>query len=202
MHRASRTLVPLLAAVSLIAPSAQAQCPLPPAIVNSTSSIAGDLTIAMGISANQVAVGDDVDFHLSVYNGGSASVVIPNPGQVSAIHSWSVLPPQCETYYEPDGCLSATPFFWPQGVFFFGQPTSVAPGQCRTYTTHWDGAHWGNPNLPVIPGTYRVVGGFLVGGEAVTSQGAPLEALVVPLEITAAVPVVSDSWSGIKARFE
>ena len=158
----------------------------------------------LGVSTFQAPVGGPVDFYLSVYNSGPATVVIPNPNQISPIHSWSVLPPECNTQHEPDGCFAATPFHFPEVIFFFGVPISVGPGQCRTYTRQWDGTHWGNPNLPVNPGTYRVVGGFLVGEDEVTSQGAPLVELVVPLELvsTAGVPVMIDSWSGIKARFE
>jgi hypothetical protein len=156
----------------------------------------------MGVSAFQTPVGGAVDFYLSVYNSGPSTVVIPNPGQVSAIHSWAVLPDTCDNLYEPEGCHVATPFYWPQGVFFFGVPTSVAPGQCRTYTANWSGPHWGNPNLPVLPGTYRVSGGFLIGWNAVTSQGAPLQEMIVPLEILTGVPVVTATWSGIKTRLD
>lgn len=177
-------------------------------MVNSTSYVAGDLHFVMGISAYQVPVGSAVDFYLSVYNSGSSTVVIPNPGQVSAIHSWSVLPDTCDNLYEPENCIVDTPYLWPEGVFFFGVPTSVAAGQCITKTTHWSGQHWGNPNLPVQPGTYHVVGGWLVGWDEVTSQGAPLLEMELPLTIigaTSGVPgpaVESLTWSGIKSRVE
>jgi hypothetical protein len=184
--------------------SVSAQCPVPSQYVNSTSSTAGDLQLIMGIDRFQCAVGDPVQFYLSVYNSGPTTVIIPNPWQISAIHSWSVLPDTCQFYYEPEGCEFATPFFWPQGVFFFGVATSVAPGQCKTYTTAWDGLHWGNPAIPVIPATYRVVGGFLVGAHAQTSQGAVLEDMIVQLQIVPAdaVPALPVSWSWIKTRLE
>jgi len=202
--RRTNQLAVLIGLVSLAWPTmGSAQCITPPQFINITSSTAGDLQFVMGVDSFQCAVGSPVSFYLSVYNSASTTVVIPNPGQVSAIHQWHVLPDTCITIYEPDGCRSDTPFIYPEGVFYFGLPLSLAPGQCKVYTTMWSGQHWGNPNLPVLPGTYHVLGGFLVGSDAVTSQGAPLPAMVVPLQIVpvSGVPVEGVSWSRVKARF-
>lgn len=183
-------------------PAARAQCNVPPEYVNLTTASAGDLQLTMGIDRFQCAVGDTVQFWLSAWNSGPATVVLPNPGMVSAIHSWAVLPDSCLSEYEPDGCYVAALFVWPEGVFFFGVPTPVAPGQCLSYTATWDGLHWHGNGPPIVPDSYRVLGGFHVGGNVATSQGAILPDMVVRLDITDGVPVVSTTWSGIKARFE
>ena len=198
-----KTLALMILAVGGFPGLAPAQCVIPANIVNSASITAGDLHITMGISRFQCSVGDPVSFYLSVYNSGAMSVVIPNPGQVSAIHQWDVLPDTCASRHNPSRCQIDSPFFWPQGVFFFGAPTSMAPGQCRIYTTNWDGLHWGNPAIPVLPGPYHVLGGFLVGADATTSQGAILQSMTVPLTIDPAggVAAVPASWSVIKTRF-
>lgn len=195
----------MLAAGMLIvcshAPSALAQCEVPPQYTNTTTLTAGDLIFVMGTDRNLYSVGDSVQFYLSVYNAGPDTVVIPNPGQVSAIHSWDVLPDSCESRYEPEGCEYDTPFWSPQGIFFFGIPLTLPPGACVVRTVTWDGVHWAaGLGRTVVPAVYNVVGGYLAGWDGqTTSQGAPLVPMEVQIEITDGVSTVPTTWSGIKA---
>jgi hypothetical protein len=202
-----RPLLPLLAlgllAAGPAADPAAAQCPTPPQYTNVTTASAGDLHFVMGTDLAIYGLGDPVQFYLSVYNSGAASVSIPNSFSITPNHFWDVLPDTCLNFYEPEGCENDSPFSYPEGVFFFGVPTSVMPGQCRTYSVTWDGVHWRSIlGRNVVPGLYRVPGGFALYPGDVTSQGAVIPPLEVEILIADPVPSRASTWSRIKTRLE
>jgi hypothetical protein len=155
----------------------------------------GGLQFTLATEAYQYAVGDPVNITMIVENTGSVTATIPNPSLISPLEAIWVVADTCATFYVDD-CPSVSPFFWPQGLLYFGVSIVLAPGECRTYTQIWNGVPWQGGTTQ--PGLYAVLGGMSRGSTLFMPEGG----VRLPIRIgEEGVPTDRRSWGAIKASY-
>ena len=96
------------------------------------------------------------------------------------------------------GCYDSYLWRYPFGVFFFGLPRTLQPGQCHVATATWNGvpAQGGETD----PGPYAAFGGRWDGGSTVVLPPGGIR-LDLVISTSAAVPTEAMSWGRLKLRY-
>lgn len=184
----------------VLARPALSACPSEAQYPNKVVSQEGDLRFVVGTDAAGYDVGCPVQIYLGAENTGTGPQVIDNPASITPMNAAIVM---------PGSCLSVNPTCWdnrlfwsPEGVFFFGTPITLDPGECVEVVVTWDGIlrapHPDAGGLPT-PGLYSVMAGYFNFSFPYEFH-APTGGLRVPITINGPVPVEPLTWGSIKLR--
>jgi hypothetical protein len=193
-HLGVLTLV-LLGTIVLPATSGAQACPLPPQYTNSATVMVGDLQFTLATEKYQYAIGEPIALIMTVENTSAEPDTIPNPSRISPLYAFWIIPDTCASFYDDD-CPVASPFIWPEAVYFWGAPTILGPSQCLTFTRTWSGTPWRGGTT--ASGLYTVVSGMSTG----MGFFMPQDGVRVPIRIVEqGVPTERQSWGAIKALY-
>jgi hypothetical protein len=201
-----RPLVLLFAAIPLfLVPSSAlgGPCVLPAQYTHTAVVVEGDLQATMGTDAATCAPGDTVRMALLFQNTGSDTLIYP--GGVTPLDGFSIVGDSCATADAP-GCFENRLWYSPEFVYYFSPALMLHPGECKLYTTYWDGlvrvvegstVHYD----PAPPGAYRLFGGLWTFSENGQGYDVPIDGVMLPLTIEEGVPVEPITWGGLKTRY-
>jgi len=200
MDPLTRLLLPVLclATSGFLPGMVSGQCSIPDNYSNRATTMVGSVLVTLATDHESYVTGTPVHFWLSFENTGITQVTIPNPSMITPMQGIVVLPARCDSL-DQEGCPDSWVYEYPFGIFFFGGPLVLNPGQCSFIEPIWDGLP--PPTHSITPGLHSVFGGMN------TSRGEfhfPVGGVRLNIQIqgSATVPVLPASWGLIKSRYQ
>jgi len=177
-------------------------CDPPETFTHTATGVEGSALVKAATDLPVYSLGQEVRFFLSVENQGAGTVQFTSGA--SPMQAFVVLPDSCPSLDHED-CAWHIVFLDPEIVYFNGDAVILAPGECRTWTSLWDGRVFNYDTMEFelpSPGRYHVFIGLFryVGGLQPIDFIVPEDGVILDIVLGGVGGVGSHatSWGSIK----